>query len=332
MPRGSGDLSAFLADGSAPSARRAGGPEATPSRITPAHAAALASGVSSVIVQAPAHRSPALWLVGTAVAGMIAVAVSFGDQMVVSTEDRAAASALTADAERVASVFDASARAAHMRADGIATTPMLRAAIETDAATLSDLASSEMVFTAGKGEELEVFQFAGSKAKSLLRIPRSGTGLQPLKGRETRVRSDGKTITLVASAPISGYRAGVGGGVVLSVPVDVASIQHALADHTSSALITGLGSDLVLLAPGGPSAGAPVKLAVPSSGDWNAGGAMLVATPRRATGLAWAGKVRIASVGLSGLLLIGFVVSLVRRRHSSVTLVPGDVLPPVTGR
>jgi hypothetical protein len=320
-PRGSGDLAAFLASGSAPAARRADGlGEQTPSRVSSQNAAGLMSGMNSVVVQMPAHRSPVLWLVGAAVAGMIAAAVSIGDQMVVSTEERAAASALTADAERVGSVFDASARSAHMRADGIATTPMLRAAIETDAATLSDLASTEMVFTAGKGEALEVFQFTGGHQKTLLRIPKSTSGLQPLKGRDTRIRSDGRNVMLLASAPISGYRAGVGGGVVLSTPIDVGSLQHALAEHSAAATLTGLGGDLVLVEPSAAGGGTPVKLAVPSSGDWNAGGAMLVATPKRAPGLAWAGKARIMSGGLSGLLLIGFVVSLVRRRKPEINV------------
>jgi hypothetical protein len=243
---------------------------------------------------------------------MIAAAVSIGDQMMVSTEDRAAASALASDAERVASVFDSAARSAHMRADGIATTPMLRQAIETDAATLSDLASSEMVFTAGKGEALEVYQFTSSAAKSLLRIPKTSPVLEPLKGRDTRLRSDGRRVMLVASAPISGYRAGAAGGIVISVPVDLATVQHALAEHTAGASLTGLGTDLVLVEPSA-SGGAPVKLTVPSSGDWNSGSTALLATPKRATGLAWAGKVRVMSGGLSALLLIGFVVTLVRR-------------------
>ncbi|HEX7838935.1 MAG TPA: serine/threonine-protein kinase [Kofleriaceae bacterium] len=322
-PRGSGDLAAFLASGSAPAARRVDGlGEQTPSRVSSQGTAGLTSAVNSVVVQMPAHRSPVLWLVGAAVAGIVAVAVSIGDQMQVSNEERAAANALTADAERVASVFDASARSAHMRADGIATTPMLRAAIETDAATLSDLASTEMVFTAGKGEALEVYQFSGAAPKSLLRIPKSVPPLQPLKGRDTRIRSDGRGVMLLASAPISGYRAGVGGGVVLSTPVDMGSLQHALAEHSAAATLTGLGSDLVLVEPSAGAGGTPVKLAVPSSGDWNAGGAMLVATPKRTAGLAWAGKARIMSGALSGLLLIGFVVSLVRRRKTEVSLTP----------
>jgi serine/threonine protein kinase len=311
-PNGSGDMSAFLAAGSSPAAPRVDGvSEQTPGRFSVQRSASQVSGAGAL--EAP-RRSSMLWLVGAVVAGMAVGAVTIADQMMVSTEERAISSAIGADAERVASVFDAAARAAHMRADGIATTPMLRAAIETDAATLGDMASSEMVFTAGKGEALEVFQFARGEASSLLRIPRTAIGLQPLKGRDTQVRSDGLGVTLLASAPISGYRAGVSGGVVISAPVDLTSIRHALAEHTAWASLTGLGSELVLVDPGaGRPGGAPVKLAIPSSGEWAAGTATLVATPRRAAGLAWVGPVRIMSGGVGALLLLGFVVSLARR-------------------
>jgi hypothetical protein len=203
-----------------------------------------------------------------------------------------------------------------MRADGIATTPMLRAAIETDAATLRDLAHSEMVFIAGTGEALEVYQFTGDKPMSLLRIPKAAPALPPLKGRDTRIASDGRAVTLVASAPISGYRAGVAGGIVISTPVDVTSIRRGLEDHAVAASLTGMGSELVLVEPRSGASGAPVKLAVPSSGEWKAGATTLVATPRKAAGLRWAWPARTASGGLSGLLLIGFVISLVRRPRS----------------
>src|SRR3954469_17178078 len=124
--------------------------------------------------------------------------------MIASAGDRAATAAVTADVERVTAAFDASARSAHMRAEGIATTPMLRAAIETDAATLRDLANTEMVFTAETGETLEVFQVRGEQAASLLRIPKSAPALHALPGRDTRLTSDGRGVTLAASAPISG--------------------------------------------------------------------------------------------------------------------------------
>jgi serine/threonine protein kinase len=261
-------------------------------------------------------RSAGLWLIAALTAAVLAVGVKVADQIVVSTGDRAATDALVADVERISSAFDAAARTAHMRADGIAMTPMLRAAIETDAATLHDLASTEMIFTASKGEVLEVFQFRGAKAASLLRIPKTGLALPPLKGRDTRLQLEGRDVTLVASAPISGYSAGVVGGLVISTPVDLSAIRRALEDHSVQATLTGLGGDLALAGGTGGAGGAPVKLAIPSGGEWNAGAAMLLATPKRAAGLAWTPPMFYASGGFAVLLLIGFVVSLVRRPRS----------------
>jgi serine/threonine protein kinase len=311
----------FLADGSGPSAPSADIPiSQVAATFGPPSAATRSPGATTTAERQAARGSTALWLVGAAIAGMIAIGVSIGDQMMSSAAARAASGELTADVERVASVFDAAARSAHMRADGIATTPMLRAAIETDAATLRDLAHSEMVFIAGKGEALEVYQFVGDKPASLLRIPKSAQALPPLKGRDTRITSDGGGVTVLASAPISGYRAGAGGGIVISTPVDLASIRRALEDHVIGASLTGMGSDLALVESRGDIGGAPVKLAIPSSGDWAAGTAALVATPKKASGLTWAGPARALSGGLSVLLLLGFVVSLVRRPRVDVAV------------
>jgi serine/threonine protein kinase len=327
---GSGNLPAFLAIGSAPAAQGADAvPVVGPNLVSGPVSGPVAvhqsghqsgSGQSRPTGQSSQsnqqfverRRATALWLVGALAAGLAAVGVSVADQIVVSAGDRAASDALTSDVERISSTFDATARSAHMRADGIATTPMLRAAIETDAATLSDLAGTEMIFTANKGEALEVFQFRGDKASSLLRIPKTVRALPPLKGRETKLRIEGATATMFASAPVSGYRAELIGGLVISVPVDLTPIRRALEDHAVRATLTGLGTDLTLTGTGG-GGDAPVKLAIPSGGEWTAGGAMLVATPKRAAGLTWALPVRNMSGGLGVLLLIGFVVSLVRR-------------------
>jgi serine/threonine protein kinase len=310
-PSGSGNRPAFLADGSAPPAPRADA-GTDPSSSGSQRSGNLATGVSSVTGSAPSHRS-ALWLVGAVLAGGVAAAATVADQMIVRAEDRTATSAIAGDVERIAALFDGAARSAHMRADGIATTPMLRAAIETDAATLGDLATSEMVFTAGKGESLEVFQFSGDRSSSLLRIPRTAASLQPLKGRATQIRSDARTLTLLASAPISGYRSGLSGGIVISTPIDLTPIQRVLAEHCAAASLTGLGGELVLVDSGGSVAASPVKLAVPSNGEWAAGPTALVATPKPSTGLAWTRPTRYMAGGLSALLLIGFIASLVRR-------------------
>jgi serine/threonine protein kinase len=313
-PGGTSDMPAFLADGSGPSPPDTTRPDEPPAAMPGAQSSTTdVAGMNSATARMPSQRSTALWLVGAAIAGMIAVAVTVADQMIISAGGRAAASALAADVERISSVFDASARSVRMRADGIATTPMLRAAIETDAATLGDLARTEMVLTTDKGEALEVFQYRGDTPISLLRIPKTAPGLPPLKGRDTQVRSDGRGVTLVASAPISGYRAALAGGIVISTSIDLTSIRRALDDHAVSASLTGLGSELVLVGPRAGDAGAPVELTVPASGEWSTGAATLVATPKQPTGLTWAWEARTMSGGLSVLLLLGFVVSLVRR-------------------
>ena len=319
---GSNERFAYLADGSAPSVTSMSG-SGEPSLAARGSQSAVGVASASASVQtAPARRTPALLLAGAVIAGVAALAVSVGDRMIGGAEDRAAASALATDVERLASTFDASARAAQLRADGIATTPMLRAAIETDAATLGDLASTAMVFTAGPGESLEVFQLAAGRSRSLLRIPRTAAALQAIDGRSTRFRSDGLGVTLLASAPISGYRAGIAGGVVVSTPVDLTSIRRALNEHTAGASLIGLGSELVLVDARGGAGATQVELPVPSMGAWTGGAARLLATRVPAAGLPWAHPVRYIAGALSVLLLLGFVVSL-RRPRTMLAPAPG---------
>ncbi|HET7499937.1 MAG TPA: serine/threonine-protein kinase [Kofleriaceae bacterium] len=333
---GSGNLPAFLAVGSAPAASTGEAvlDNGVPVPHLPGHhksrpvsmSATVQTGQSAASLHpvTTRRRGALLLLAGAVAAAVLAVGVTVANQAMVNADDHAAESALHADVERITSTFDSIARSAHMRADGIATTPMLRAAIETDAATLRDLANTEMVFNPGKGEALEVFQFrSDNKSVSLLRIPKNVNALPALKGRDTQLHLEGSAVTLYASAPISGYRAELVGGLVISVPVDLAPLKRALEDHAVTASITGLkasgGTVLQLVGSGTPPASAAVghdksiKLAVPSGGEWNAGSAMLVATPKRAGGLTWAAPVRNLSGGLGVLLLIGFVVSLVRR-------------------
>jgi serine/threonine protein kinase len=304
----------FLAVGSTPSTPSS---ENTPLPTAAMLAERVGTGESGLgQATAPAWRSPALWLVGAALAAAVAVAVTIVDHTMSTAGDKAMTTALSADVEKLASAFDAAARSAHGRADGIATTPMLRQAIETDAATLNDLANTEMVFTADRGEALEVFQFRGERSTSLLRIPKTALSVQPLKGRATRFQSDGKGVTLAASAPISAYRAGVTGGLVISTPVDLTAIRRSFGDHATYASLTGLGADVQLAGTPDNRGNAPLKLVVPSSGDWNAGNAAVIAAPKPAPGLLWAGHARYMSGGLAALLLAGFVVQLVRRSRS----------------
>src|SRR5262249_19811020 len=163
---------------------------------------------------------------------------------------------------------------------------------------------------ADRGEALEVFQFRADRSTSLLRIPKAALSVQPLKGRATRFQSDGKGVILAASAPISAYRSGVAGGLVSSTPAGLTAICRSFGSHASYAALTGLGADVLLAGTPDNRGNAPVRIAVPSSGDWNAGSAAVITSPKPAPGLIWAGHARYMSGGLAALLLAGFVVQL----------------------
>jgi hypothetical protein len=271
---------------------------------------AIARGLPAALGVALPARLP--WLFGAIGAALIAAIATI---VVQDEADHETAKALAADVERLAYTFDAAARSAHMRADGIATTPMLRQAIETDAAVMSDLANTEMVFTADQGEALEVFQFRGERATSLLRIPKTALSVQPLKGRVTRFQSDGKGVALAASAPISAYRSGVAGGLVISMPVDLTAIRRSFGGHADYASLTGLGPDILLAGTADNRSASLVKFSVPSSGDWQAGNAAVVAIPKSAAHQSRVVYVRNIAGALGVLLITGFIVSIARHRR-----------------
>jgi serine/threonine protein kinase len=299
----------FFAVGSAPAVSQG---ETVP-MLTPSGGRILGSEAIPATGSGPQRRTALPWLVGAVVSAALAGGAFIAGQTATGSADSAAVAALAADAERISAAFDAAASSAHIRADGIATTPMLRAAIETDAATVNDLANSEIIFTPGKGESLEIFQFR-DRTISLLRLPKTAAALPALKGRTIKLAVNGRDAMMIASAPITGYQSKLGGGLVLSTAIDLAAIRRALDEHAVGATLTGLGSDLPLVGTGAPVA--PLKLAVPPRGEWNASGVMLVATPKRGPGLPWAGPAGYLFSSLSVLLALGFVISLVRRTRS----------------
>ncbi|HEX3481820.1 MAG TPA: serine/threonine-protein kinase, partial [Kofleriaceae bacterium] len=109
----------------------------------------------------PRRRSPRLlWLASAVLAAVAGAGVMVLEDQTRATAEQAIAAALDADAEKLANLIDGEARAAQLRANGIAAMPMLRAAIETDAATLHDMADSDFLFTPTSGEVLELFQLS----------------------------------------------------------------------------------------------------------------------------------------------------------------------------
>jgi serine/threonine-protein kinase len=297
-------------------------PASIPASIPPAPAplpVVLPLPAEAVALPAPASRSAfrMAWLVAALLAGATGGGVLYVENQARAAADHGVATALDGDAEKLASLIDGEVRAAHLRADAIAAMPMLRAAIETDAATLQDMADSELLFSPRAGEVLELFQLHDGRPASMLRIPATAAPIAPmppLASNRTRLANDGRTITIVVGAPIVKQQAGVGGAVAIAMPLDLAAIRKRLAEHARAATLIGLGPPLPLLGTGGDSAAAgPTVISVPLGSDLGAGEVAVsaVATPPAdlRDGLRLA---RLACWGIGAVLLALFTANLLR--------------------
>jgi hypothetical protein len=230
--------------------------------------------------------------------------------------DAATAAALDGDAEKLAGLLESEVRAAHLRADGVATMPMLRAAIETDAATLKDMVGSDFIFSPKPGEVLELFQLAdGGPPASMFRIPDGAPRITPIAGNQTRIESDGARITVVVSAPVARQRAGIGGSVAISVPIDLAPINRRLAEHARSATLVGFGAPVRLVGAAG-AGGTAIAVPIPPSSELRTAGVALAAVVARPPGdlrqKLWIARLSCWCGG--GALLVLYLASLLRSR------------------
>lgn len=267
----------------------------------------------------PRSRSRGLgWVIAGALLAGIGGGLLYFESRLSAGSDRAIAATLESDAEKLAALLDSEIRAAHLRAEGIATTPMLRAAVETDAATLKDMFGSDFLFSPKRGEVLEVWQLRDRQpATSLLRIPDNAAPLTPITGNQTRITSDGTKITIVVSAPVLKQQSGVGGAVAITVPVDLAPLGKRIAEHVLSATVLGFGPPIPLVGGGAAGGAGPVaSVVIPLSADVQSGEPTLTAVfpaipddGRDKLRLA-----RLASWGLCGVLLVFYVVGLLRGR------------------
>ncbi len=249
------------------------------------------------------------WLLGALLAALVAGGALAGGWWTTRAGEQAAGEALRGDAERIAAAIDAEVTAARLRAEAVASTPMLRAAIETDTATLEDMARSERVFTPDAGEVVEVFQRKDRQLVSLLRVPASARPLSPVDQARTRFeRVDGQ-LAVAVGAPIAAYgSAAVGGQLVISVMVDLTLARRALEQHAVAASIAGLGEPIAI-------AGAPrgaERLSIPLPLGPDSAPLVLTASPRLASRPVWISTVEIAGAAAAVLMLALFAL---RRRR-----------------
>jgi eukaryotic-like serine/threonine-protein kinase len=121
-------------------------------------------------------------------------------------------------ARTLGELLDAKASAALLRVEGFATSPVLRAAIETDSATLEDMARDGAVLMPQPGEILEVFQ---APATTLLRMPSAAAALPAIPQRTVALVRRGSATLLVAAAPVLKTNGVLGGSLSLAIPVEV---------------------------------------------------------------------------------------------------------------
>ncbi|HEU4731591.1 MAG TPA: serine/threonine-protein kinase [Kofleriaceae bacterium] len=267
----------------------------------------------------PGRRSARIaWLVAAMLAGGAGGALLYAEEQTAAAGDVAVTAALDADAEKLAALLDGEVRAARLRADGVAGMPMLRAAIETDAATLRDMVGTDFIFSPRPGEVLELFQLRDGAMTSMLRIPESGRPVAAVSGGPARIESDGAQITLVAGAPVAKQQAGVGGAVAISVPIDLAPIKRRLAEHVRSATLVGFGPAVPLC--GAADAGeTTITVALPLGQELGVHDAAIAAVVPAPPGQLRE-KLRVARLlcwGTGGILLVLYLANLLRARKRS---------------
>jgi serine/threonine protein kinase len=223
-------------------------------------------------------------------------------------ESSPAPRALEAEAAKLASTIDGEIRTGRSRADAVAMTPMLRAAIETDQRTVADMTKDSELFATRTDEVLEAFQTAGAASTSLVRIPATAKALPVLAPDEIRVETDGSTLRALLATPVKTQKGVIAGVLVLGVPIDLGAIREQVAKHATSATLEGLATPIVLAS--GSASGQPIELTVPASTRSSVSGLRLVATIARVPVPSHkrADQIRYACLGGAGLFLLGFVV------------------------
>jgi hypothetical protein len=266
-----------------------------------------------------ARRRPSLlWLGGAALSFTIAFAITLLAPASSGLKGDAR-QALQREAAEIGRAVDDAARAAHQRANSIAGTAMIRAAILTDAATVADVMASEYKLALAQGEVVELFQIRNGKPEQLIRLPQTAGELPRITDRErTMVHFDGTDLRVVVCARIErlkdgeGYDSHTAGTFVLSVPVDLAGVRGRLAQREVDATLAESGIAVHLVRRSPVAVGELVELPVPT----RIAKLTLTVAPSALSGrrAAWVAPVRNASYSLGALSLIAFAAMFVLRR------------------
>lgn len=281
--------------------------------------ASIAARKVVALPPAPAARGRG-WIAASCVAALLAGAAGAGlrlaEQRVTSSSDDAAHNAVEAAAADLSAALTSQIHAATQRATALATTPMLRAGIETDASTIHDLVATESLFAASPGEIIEVFQLQGQRLLSMIRVPASAAPLVASSAARVQLSRAGSSLHVTASAPIALQRTGVGGSIAVSVTGDLTAIKRRVARDVLEATLVGLEAPIPLVDRTDSAIGPRVALRLDLPAGISANPLFLHASIRRvARGQSFhvASQLSFGLAGLFGLVLVvGLLVRLRR--------------------
>ena len=253
----------------------------------------------------PVRKWRLLLLAGAIVMGVIGIVLAVRAQPA-----KSGVAALGTRAEMLATTLDGAARAALVRAEAIAMSPVLRIAIETDASTVVDLAHERAdVFPLQANEVLEIYQVRAGKRELMLRLPAKARELEATAAGQARLESVAERVVVVATAAIANERSKIAGELVLSTPVELTAASKRIGEAATGASIVGLAEPVVLI---GSKAAPNVTVPIPATTP-TAGSLALAAVVEQAGGgssvLAW------ICMTLSALMLAGFAVLQLRARN-----------------
>lgn len=201
------------------------------------------------------------WLVAAIAPALAAIVLQYAQPARPASPQTGEIASIT---QLVTVTLDGEVRAAQLRVEAIASSSMLRAGIQTDAATLKDMAKDQdIVFALGPGERAEVFQSGARGSVSLLRVPVTAAPIDTVAANRAVLEVQGSTASIVVGAAIK-TRGSVAGIVALATPIDVSRMMGGHFEQLTGVTLTGLGQPLAL-GGGAAAGGTPITAPVPTT-------------------------------------------------------------------
>ncbi|HET9987765.1 MAG TPA: serine/threonine-protein kinase [Kofleriaceae bacterium] len=265
----------------------------------------------------PPRRASIAWLVAAIVAAAAGAALLVADPKQTAGPDPNLA-LVKGDADKLASAIDSATHAAQLRVDGLAQTPMLRAGVETDVATVNDMFKNEFSLKLNPGETFELLQKRDGELAAMLRVPKTAA-LSVRADHQPRlhvVKPNG--LEVVVSTPVSSQRGDEAGAVAIATAIDLAPVISQLQGHVQAAELRGLDAPIVLVAShGGAPAGSSTEIPVALPKELAAVATLAATLPPPLATAPTFGWVRLGCWALAGILGILYFVNLLRARRTA---------------